>query len=101
MDAASAEKVRLVPWAEGDFWLLRRNNSPEMTEHLGGPEPEEKLAARHRRYVEMEVGGMFRVVLADGGESVGAIGFWEREWQGETGWETGWGVLPGSQGGGG
>ncbi|MFI9758067.1 GNAT family N-acetyltransferase [Streptomyces sp. NPDC051963] len=98
MDAASAETVRLVPWAEGDFWLLRRNNSPEMTEHLGGPETEEKLLARHRRYVEPATGGMFRVVLADGGESAGAIGFWEREWQGATVWETGWAVLPEFQG---
>ncbi|MCI3270013.1 GNAT family N-acetyltransferase [Streptomyces cylindrosporus] len=92
------ERVRLVAWSEGDFWLLRRNNSPEMTEHLGGPESEEKLAARHRRYQEVEPGRMYRIELAESGESVGSIGFWEKEWRDATVWETGWGVLPEFQG---
>jgi RimJ/RimL family protein N-acetyltransferase len=98
MDIADVEKVRLEPWGEADFWLLRRTNSPEMTAHLGGPESEEKLAARHRRYREVKPGGMYRVVLADSGETVGSIGFWAREWQGGAVWETGWGVLPEFQG---
>jgi RimJ/RimL family protein N-acetyltransferase len=98
MDLTGVERVRLVPWAEGDFWLLRRTNSPEMTEHLGGPETEEKLRDRHRRYVEPEAGRMYRVMLADGGETVGSIGYWEREWRGGTVWETGWGILPEFQG---
>ncbi|MHC3474401.1 GNAT family N-acetyltransferase [Streptomyces sp. 7R007] len=117
--AAKGERVLLVPWAEGDSWLLRRTNSPEMTAHLGGPESEEKLASRHRRYLALEPGCMYRVALAGGGEgadagasgdsgvvaetgvsgeTVGSIGFWEREWRGETVWETGWGVLPEYQG---
>ncbi|MFD5566522.1 GNAT family N-acetyltransferase [Streptomyces cadmiisoli] len=98
MDNVAGEQVRLVPWAEGDLWLLRRVNSAGMTEHLGGPESEERLVARHRRYVELAAGGMYRVVLADGGETVGSIGFWEREWRGGPVWETGWGVLPEFQG---
>jgi RimJ/RimL family protein N-acetyltransferase len=98
MDVVDVEQVRLVPWAEGDFWLLRRNNSPEMTEHVGGPETEEQLAARHRRYVEPESGRMYRVTPADAGETVGSIGFWGRKWQGGTVWETGWGILPEFQG---
>ncbi|WP_367323481.1 GNAT family N-acetyltransferase [Streptomyces sp. HUAS ZL42] len=97
MDLDGVEQVRLVPWAEGDFWLLRRTNSPEMTEHLGGPESEEQLV-RHRRYVETQVGCMYRVTLAEGGETAGSIGFWERAWRGGTVWETGWGVLPEFQG---
>ncbi|MER6497494.1 GNAT family N-acetyltransferase [Streptomyces griseorubiginosus] len=92
------EQVRLVPWAEGDFWLLERTNSPEMTAHLGGPESEEKLVSRHRRYVELSAGRMYRVTLAEGGETVGSIGFWEREWREEWVWETGWGILPEFQG---
>ncbi|MFF5184856.1 GNAT family N-acetyltransferase [Streptomyces sp. NPDC000345] len=98
MDLVGVEQVRLVPWAEGDFWLLRRNNSPEMTEHLGGPETEERLVARHRRYLELPAGCMYRVTLAEGGGTVGAIGYWERVWQGATVWETGWGILPEFQG---
>ncbi|WP_324789424.1 GNAT family N-acetyltransferase [Streptomyces sp. H51] len=92
------ERVRLEAWGEGDLWLLRRVNSPEMTEHLGGPESEEKLLDRHRRYLELDPGRMYRVTLADGGETVGSIGFWARAWQGGTVWETGWGVLPEFQG---
>ncbi|GGL93903.1 N-acetyltransferase GCN5 [Streptomyces fumigatiscleroticus] len=99
MSDAEVQRVKLVPWAEGDFWLLSRTNAPEMTEHLGGPESEEKLAARHRRYVELrERGRMYRVTLASSGETVGSIGFWERQWRDDTVWETGWGVLPEFQG---
>lgn len=93
-----AERVRLVPWGEGDFWLLERTNSAEMTAHLGGPESPEKLADRHRRYLAPASGRMYRVTSADGGETVGSVGFWEREWQGELIWETGWGILPEFQG---
>ncbi|MEU6254120.1 GNAT family N-acetyltransferase [Streptomyces sp. NPDC047043] len=98
MDIAEVEQVRLEPWGEGDFWLLQRTNSPEMTAHLGGPESEEKLVARHGRYLELAAGQMYRVVLAGSGETVGSVGFWEREWRGGTVWETGWGVLPEFQG---
>jgi hypothetical protein len=28
-------RVRIEPWAKGDFDLLRRANAPEMTEHIG------------------------------------------------------------------
>ncbi|MER6979153.1 GNAT family N-acetyltransferase [Streptomyces carpinensis] len=98
MDEAGGTAVRLEPWSEDDFWLLRLHNSPEMTAHLGGPESEEQLIARHRRYLEPASGRMYRVVLADGGETVGAIGFWERRWPDATVWETGWGVSPAFQG---
>ncbi|MEU0055039.1 GNAT family protein [Streptomyces sp. NPDC006334] len=97
-EGTGGERVRLVPWAEGDFWLLRRTNSPEMTAHLGGPEPEDGLAQRHRRYVGLEAGCMYRVVSAGSEETVGSIGYWEREWRGGTVWETGWGILPEFQG---
>ncbi len=92
------EQVGLRPWGDGDFWLLERLNSPEMTEHLGGPESEAQLVARHRRYVELGRGCMYRVESAGSGETVGSIGFWEREWREESVWETGWGVLPEFQG---
>ncbi|MDQ0962211.1 RimJ/RimL family protein N-acetyltransferase [Streptomyces sp. B4I13] len=98
MEDTQAEPVRLVPWSEGDFWLLRRTNSPETTGRLGGPESEEKLADRHRRYLELPAGRMYRVVSAADGATVGSIGYWAREWRGEAVWETGWAILPEFQG---
>lgn len=98
MEEARGPQVELVAWGEGDFWLLERVNAVEMTDHLGGPESAEQLVARHQRYVALDPGGMFRVVAAGSGETVGSIGYWEREWQGGTVWETGWGVLPEFQG---
>lgn len=93
----NAIDVRIEPWAEGDLDLLRRLNAPEMMEHLGGPESEEKLLDRHRRYLQPKdraSESMFRVVVSPGGEAAGSIGFWEREWRGETVYETGWSILP-------
>jgi RimJ/RimL family protein N-acetyltransferase len=87
-----------MPWSEEDFWLLRRTNTPEMTDHLGGPETDEQLTARHRRYVQPAAGRMYRVELTGTGETVGSIGFWERAWRDGTVWETGWGILPPYQG---
>ncbi|MEU6095284.1 GNAT family N-acetyltransferase [Streptomyces sp. NPDC047079] len=98
MDGMDKWQVRLEPWAEGDSWLLRRTNGPEMTEHVGGPETEERLLARHRRYLAVDPGQMYRVTLAHTGETVGSIGFWERAWRETTVWEAGWGVLPEFQG---
>ncbi|MEU5087951.1 GNAT family N-acetyltransferase [Streptomyces sp. NPDC021356] len=96
--SADAVTVHLEPWGEEDFWLLRLHNSPEMTAHLGGPESEEKLAERHRRYLALPAGRMYRAVSAADGRTVGAIGFWERAWRGGTVWETGWAISPAFQG---
>lgn len=97
------DSVLLNPWAGEDFWLLERKNDIAMTRHLGGPESAEKLADRQRRYEalsarEPAAGRMFRVTLESTGESVGSVGFWEREWRGEPVYEAGWGVLPEFQG---
>lgn len=97
MENQRAAGLRLVAWAEEDFALLVANNSPEMTEHLGGPETREQLESRHQRYLALKQRGqMFRIALD--GETVGSIGYWETTWQGEPAWETGWGVLPAFQG---
>lgn len=100
-ERANTPRVRIEPWSEGDLALLRRLNAPEMTAHLGGPETEEQLLVRHRRYVESAATGsgpMFRVVLLPDGEAVGSVGYWERTWRTETVYEMGWGVLPPFQG---
>jgi hypothetical protein len=87
-------QVRIKPWADADLDLLYRLNAPEMLEHLGGPETEEQILARHKRY--MEIGGkgtgrMFTIVLLPELETVGNIGYWERIWHEETVYEMGWG----------
>ncbi|SCL19507.1 GNAT family N-acetyltransferase [Micromonospora inyonensis] len=93
--------VWIEPWQEGDLDVLRRINTPEMKRHLGGPETEEKVLARHRKYVEFAgtgQGRMFRVVALPEGEAVGSIGYWERVWRGATVYELGWSILPTYQG---
>jgi RimJ/RimL family protein N-acetyltransferase len=103
-ERATAAEVRIEPWGEDDLPLLRRANAPEMTEHLGGPESEEKVLDRHRGYVGMTAGAatgagvMFRVVLLPGLEKAGTIGYWERPWRDAVVYETGWTVLPEFQG---
>jgi RimJ/RimL family protein N-acetyltransferase len=100
-DRKDVPRIALEPWAETDLELLRLLNAPEMTEHLGGPETAEKILARHKRYVDIGgtgTGRMFRVVLLPDGASVGSVGYWEKEWQGETVYEIGWAVLPAFQG---
>src|SRR5438093_9429633 len=49
--SAGPPQVRLAPWREDDFPLLVGLNSPQMTEHLGGPENQDALEVRHKGYV--------------------------------------------------
>ena len=94
--------VRLEAWADGDLPLLRRLlGDPAMTEHLGGPESEEKLVERQAKYERIGdtgTGRMFKIVDEESGEPVGSVGYWERDVDGTTVWETGWSVLPEFQG---
>ncbi len=72
-----------------------------MTKHLGGPETEEQILARHRRYLELDdpAGGqMFVVEVGPEWAAAGSVGYWERDEGGEAVWETGWFVLPEFQG---
>jgi RimJ/RimL family protein N-acetyltransferase len=90
--------VHLEPWGTGDLPLLRKLlGDPAMTEHLGGPESEAKLAERQARY-EVPDSKQFKIVVDHSGEGVGWVGYWERDWDGEPVYETGWSVLPAFQG---
>jgi RimJ/RimL family protein N-acetyltransferase len=84
--------IAIEPWTEDDLPLLRAGNTPEATKYLGGPESEQKLLDRHRRYVEGN--DMYRIVLLPEREAVGSLGYWDKEWQGEQIYEAGWGILP-------
>ncbi len=92
--------MRLEPWAEADLDLLRRINDPAMMTHLGGPETDEQVISRHRRYLATNTaaGRMFRIVVLPGDEPAGNVGYWERQWRGNMVYETGWSVLPAFQG---
>ncbi|MGH2626694.1 MAG: GNAT family N-acetyltransferase [Anaerolineales bacterium] len=93
-------EIDIRPWSAGDLPLLERlMGDPAMTEHLGGPEPREKIRQRHERYYgSPEKGKMFVIVVGPLRVAAGSVGYWEREWQGKQVWETGWSVLPEFQG---
>ena len=98
---AEEAQVRIEPWADGDLDLLRRANAPEMMAHLGGPETDEQVLVRHKRYLTGEGpgnGGMFRVVVLPDAEPAGIVGYWPRTWHDAEVFETGWHVLPEFQG---
>ena len=93
--------VKLVPWSEDGLDLLRRCNTPAMTEHLGGPESEEKLLDRHARYLrytsDPSSGAWpFRVFVDN--EVAASIALWHSDWNGEPGYEAGWATVPEFQG---
>jgi RimJ/RimL family protein N-acetyltransferase len=102
MSDAAALPLHFRPWTLDDAWLMKRLlGDPSMTEHLGGPESPEQLDRRLRRYVEEldgEQGRMFVIEIGPERRAAGSIGYWAREWRGETVWETGWHVLPEHQG---
>ncbi|MEV8099964.1 GNAT family N-acetyltransferase [Kitasatospora sp. NPDC085879] len=94
-------RIRIEPWMDADLDLLRRVNTPAMKKHVGGPETEERLLLRHRRYLDFVPAGlgcMYRVVLLPEGEPVGTVGYGTRTWQGQTVYEMGWNILPPYQG---
>ncbi len=94
--------MRLEPWGEGDLALLKKLlGDPAMTEHLGGPESNEQLAARHARYLRLADSGderVFTIVHEATGETIGSVSYWERTWRGEPVYEIGWSVIPAFQG---
>lgn len=89
--------LELIPWREGDIEVLRRANSPELTRHLGGPEDDDALRARHAEYL---VGGdavrMFRIEVD--GRTAGYAGWWEQDHDGAPAFEVGCVVEPAWQG---
>jgi RimJ/RimL family protein N-acetyltransferase len=90
---------RLEPWDERALALERRANTPEMQAHLGGVEDDSVLIRRHQRILDTKLNdeGEFLLIVVEG-EPVGSVGYWEREWAGETVYELAWKVLSGFQG---
>ena len=99
--AARDLEVRLAPWTDADLALLRRLNEPAMTEHVGGPETEEKLLDRHRRYLaaaDSDSVYVSKIVVGAEATPAGSVNFWDRVWHDEPVYEMGWGILPEYQG---
>jgi RimJ/RimL family protein N-acetyltransferase len=94
--------VVIEPWCMGDLPLLvKLMGDPEMTEHLGGPESDGRIAERQTRYERLAGSGkgrMFKIVDGTTGEAVGSVGYWERTWRDEQVYEIGWSVIPSFQG---
>lgn len=88
--------LTLAPWSEQGLDLLHRQNTTELTEHIGGPESAEQVRRRHEKYLGLDEGRMFLAVLD--GRVVGSVGYWPREWGGQRVYETGYGILPEHQG---
>jgi RimJ/RimL family protein N-acetyltransferase len=94
--------VELRLWSDADLPLLVQvMGDPAMTEHLGGPENDEQIRRRHRRYLDLPSSGggrMFAIAVASDGDLAGSVGYWERDWRDEVVYEIGWMVVPRFQG---
>jgi RimJ/RimL family protein N-acetyltransferase len=90
--------VHLERWGPDDLGLLEKTvGDAEMMRYLGGPESPEKMAERQERFAQREP-GMHKIVDDETGAAIGSVGFWEKEWRGETVHEVGWFVIPEYQG---
>ena len=71
--------VTLRRWTEHDLPVLRRGNTPEMTEFLGGPESDEQLEKRHAKFLRLWETGearMYTVTVPEADVPVGSVGYW-------------------------
>ncbi len=96
-------EVSIRPYAEGDLWVLERTlGDPTQMVHLNGPEAQERLQERHKRFLAMSAdpraGCMYTITMGPKSVVAGNVGYWETEWDGQKGWEVGWFVLPEFQG---
>jgi RimJ/RimL family protein N-acetyltransferase len=95
---AARPAMRIEPWGSNDRDLVQKlTGDPAMMEHLGGPETDERVADRQRRY-EAPDSGVFKILDAVTGQGVGSVGYWEKTWREEQVYEVGWAVLRAFQG---
>jgi len=99
MHVKEQSNINLRSWSENDLSLLERlMGDPIMTKHIGGPESPQKIKERLKRYCNDSKIRMFVIVLQPENTGIGSIGFWEKEWLGQSIWESGWRILPEYQG---
>lgn len=93
--------VHLEAWDDRAIEFERRANVAEMKTFLGGPEPDQSILdrdARIRAFARDGTGAMFLIMIPGELDPVGSVGYWEKQWQGDTVYELGWKVLPPFQG---
>ena len=49
--------VTLERWAPEHLALLSEANTAEMTQYIGGPEPDDDIVRRHERYLRLNAEG--------------------------------------------
>jgi RimJ/RimL family protein N-acetyltransferase len=94
-------EVVLERWTDADYPVLQRNNTPEMTVYLGGPESQEKLVARQAKFMRLWAEGearMFTIHVPWAEVAVGSVGYWKTTHAGADVLEAGWGVATEFQG---
>ena len=87
--------VEIVPLSSDDLDVVRRANTPELMDQLGGVESDEQVIARHERYLRLEregTGCEFRIVIPGHPEGVGLVGYWHHDVGGQPALEAGWSV---------
>lgn len=94
-DTTDGPLVQLRPYSESDLDLLRRANTPELMNQMGGVETDEQVVARHERYLRLQREGaahQFRIVIPGHPEGVGMTGYWHRDDGDARVLEGGWSV---------
>ncbi len=89
--------MELRAYTDADFALTEAlQTDADVMRELGGPLARSALPEIHRR--RSDDPWWFTIVTGASGESVGTIGIWDTEHDGEPIHETGWMVLPAHQG---
>jgi RimJ/RimL family protein N-acetyltransferase len=87
--------VTIHPYAPTDLDLLRRANTHELMDQLGGVEDDAKVRARHERYLRLPdnaAGQQFRIAIPGHPEGIGMVGYWRQDAPREGLLECGWSV---------
>lgn len=95
--------MKLIPYVDqpADLELTRAlETDPEVMRELGGPIPDEDIAAIHDRRAKTVVAGDWWLKIVPGGDAaaIGTIGIWPHDVKGADEHEIGWMVLPAFQG---
>ncbi|WP_430868858.1 GNAT family N-acetyltransferase [Demequina aurantiaca] len=101
MTTSNPPAIEIYPYSAADLDLLRRANTPELMDQMGGVEDDAGVLRRHERYLRLPAinqGQQFRVTIPGHPEGVGMVGFWTPDPQVPDELECGWSVEAGFRG---